>query len=307
MVKIFFWGCLGGFSFFVANLFLSVTYSGEPIPTEQVYTKSVADISRSSSARASTAMSGITSPVHVALLKRTEGEHPLVAPVRWAKAGVTQIESEIQDYSAILVKRERIHGLLGKEEHLFIKVRHEPFSVYMKFLKPRRCQGREAIYVAGKNNGNILAHGTGFEAILGTLSFHPVSPQAMNGNLHPITELGILNLTRRLAKEAEQQLHRNSFQVSYSHCKLNDLECVRLEVLNNERFQEDMFQKAHIYVDIHRNIPIRYAAWGWDTEENGAPQLLEEYTYLDVQLNQNFQDIDFDVANPEYRYRKGRE
>ncbi|MDO4584643.1 MAG: DUF1571 domain-containing protein [Planctomycetia bacterium] len=297
MIKNIFGGGLAFFSFLVVTSLLSVTYSAE----------STVESSDSSSVGESVTTSGITTPVHVALLKRMDGEHPLTAPVRWAKAGVIQMENEIQDYSAILVKRERIHGVLGKEEHMFIKVRHEPFSVYMKFLKPRRYRGREAIYVAGRNDGNILAHGTGFEAVLGTLSLHPTSPQAMNGNLHPITELGILNLARRLAKEAEQQLHRNSFEVSYSHCKLNGVECVRLEVLNNERFQEDPFYKAHIYVDIHRNIPIRYVAWGWETEENGEPPLLEEYTYLDVQLNQNFQDVDFDIANPEYHYRKSRD
>lgn len=297
MIKNIFWGWLGFFSFFLAV--------SEPLAGHEVETGAV--ISQTSVSGESIAASGVTSPVCLAMLKRTEGEHPLIAPVRWAKAGAAQIESEIQDYSAILIKRERIHGVLGKEEHLFIKVRHEPFSVYIKFLKPRRQRGREAIYVEGQNDGNILAHGTGFEALLGTLSIHPASPQAMNGNRHPITELGILHLTKRLGREAEQQYHRNSFETHYSHCQLNGIECIRLEVLNTERFQEDPFHKAHIYVDIHRNIPIRYAAWGWETDENGEYQLLEEYTYLDIQLNQNFQDMDFDVANPEYRYRKGRD
>ena len=35
-----------------------------------------------------------------------------------------------------------------------MKVRHEPFSVYMWFLKP--FQGREVLYVDGQNNNEMV-------------------------------------------------------------------------------------------------------------------------------------------------------
>ena len=65
--------------------------------------------------------------------------------LRFAKSGLDRIDSTIQDYSAILYKQERINGVLGEEEVAFVKVRHQPFSVYMYFLKPNR--GRECLYV----------------------------------------------------------------------------------------------------------------------------------------------------------------
>ena len=48
---------------------------------------------------------------------------------------------KIQDYSATLVKRERIGGKLIDYEYMFVKIRHKPFSVYMYFLGPADAQG----------------------------------------------------------------------------------------------------------------------------------------------------------------------
>ena len=81
-------------------------------------------------------------------------EHPLMPVLRWAYSGLGNIE-KIHDYSATLVKRERIGGKLLDREYMFVKLRQKPFSVYMCFLAPAELRGREVIYVKGENNGNI--------------------------------------------------------------------------------------------------------------------------------------------------------
>ena len=35
----------------------------------------------------------------------------------------------------------------------------------------------------------------------------------------------------------------------------------------------------------------------------GQPELLEEYTYLNLKLNNGFTDADFDTKNPNYKFR----
>ncbi len=37
-------------------------------------------------------------------------------------------------------------------------------------------------------------------------------------------------------------------------------------------------------------------------QPGGQPQLLEEYTYLNVKLNVGLTDADFDDKNPEYNF-----
>ena len=67
-------------------------------------------------------------------------EHPLMPALRWAHEGLTNIE-KIQDYSATVVKRERLSGKIGEYQYMFVKVRHKPFSVYMYFSRPASRKG----------------------------------------------------------------------------------------------------------------------------------------------------------------------
>ena len=65
----------------------------------------------------------------------------------------------MKDYSCNLISRERMNGKLNESAYLFLKVRHEPLSIYAYFQDPNR--GSEVIYAEGKNGGKLLAHETG--------------------------------------------------------------------------------------------------------------------------------------------------
>ena len=62
------------------------------------------------------------------------------------------------------------------------------------------------------------------------------------------------------------------------------------------------FNKALVFVDDELNIPVRYEAYDWPATQGGQPQLLEEYTYTDIKLNNGFTDADFDENNPNYHF-----
>src|SRR5580704_13816784 len=87
--------------------------------------------------------------------------HPLEPALQIASKALSTIQNNIKDYSCTLVKRERIDGTLLPPEFLFIKIRHQPFSVYTYFKAPEGKKGQEALYVEGKNDGCLLAHGVG--------------------------------------------------------------------------------------------------------------------------------------------------
>ena len=130
-------------------------------------------------------------------------EHPLMPVLRWAYAGMGNIE-KIQDYSATVAKRERIGGKLLDYQYMFIKLRQKPFSVYMCFLGPADLKGQEVIYVEGQNNGNMWAHGVGIQnTMFGTVSLKPDGPVAMKNQRYPLTELGILNMTGGWSRSAK--------------------------------------------------------------------------------------------------------
>ncbi|MHB1035335.1 MAG: DUF1571 domain-containing protein [Pirellulales bacterium] len=233
------------------------------------------------------------------------GEHPLMPALRWAYTGLEDLRN-VKDYSATLVKRERISGTLGEYQYIFTKVRHKPFSVYMYFLGPASLKGQEALYVEGQNDNKVLGHGVGVRKVVGTVSLKPTSTWAMQGNRYPITEVGILNLTQRLVQIGETDSKYGECEVKIAKgCKISPppRRCTLIEVVHPVPRRNFLFNKAQIFVDEELNVPIRYAAYDWPKEPGGEPQLTEEYTYLNLKLNNGFTDADFSPDNPNYHFR----
>ena len=231
-------------------------------------------------------------------------EHPLMPALRWARDGQPNIE-KIQDYSATMVKRERLNGKLNDYEYLFLKVRHKPFSVYLYFLGPTSLKGQEVIFVDGANNGKMWAHGVGIQdTLLGTVSLKPDGNIAMRGQRYPLTEIGILNLTRRLSDVAEQDIKYGECEVKFfKGAKINDRLCTCTQVIHPTPRRNFLFHIARIFVDDELNIPIRYESYDWPKTPGGTPELIEEYTYLNLKMNNGFSDADFDIKNSKYHFR----
>ncbi|MEX0678930.1 MAG: DUF1571 domain-containing protein [Pirellulales bacterium] len=230
-------------------------------------------------------------------------EHPLEPALRMAHSAIDNIDANIKDYSAVMVKRERIGAKLNEQEFMYLKIRHEPFSVYMYFLGPPRLRGQEAIYVEGKNNGNLLGHGVGIRKIAGTVPLLPTGAMAMAGQRYPITEIGFLNLTKRLVQVADQDKNFGECEVKfYRGAKINKRSATCIQVEHPVARANFRFHKARVYVDDEFNIPVRYEAYEWPEVPGGAPPLIEEYTYTDIKLNNGFTDADFDENNSQYHF-----
>jgi hypothetical protein len=233
--------------------------------------------------------------------------HPLVPAMQMAYEGLNHIRNDIKDYSATMIKHERVQGKLNDPEYMFIKVRHEPFSVYMYFLGPDRLKGQEVLFVEGKNNGNLLGHGVGIKKIAGTVPLLPTGAMAMAGQRYPITEIGISMLTKRLVEVGEQDMKYGECDVKFFRgAKINVGNVKRsvtgIEVVHPVPRKNFRFHIARIFVDDELKIPVRYESYDWPEKPGGPPQLLEEYTYTDIKLNNGFTDTDFDENNPNYHF-----
>ena len=202
------------------------------------------------------------------------------------------------------MKRERIDGKLGEHEYMFAKIRSQPFSVYLYFLGPDSVKGQEVIYVAGHNDGNMLAHaGSGVRAMVGTVSLKPQSMLAMTGNRYPITEIGVENLAKRLVEVAEHDKQFGECDVNfYPNAKVNGRICTCVQVAHPVPRRNFRFHLARVFIDDELTIPIRYEAYDWPQEAGGQPVLLEEYTYMNVKTNNGFTDADFDPKNTAYKF-----
>jgi hypothetical protein len=252
----------------------------------------------------------------VNIAPQAQGEHPLDPALKYAEEGLVRIQREVKDYEAILVKRERIKGVLNEYEYMYAKIRNRkeengkivtPLSVYLNFQKPRSVAGREVIWVEGANNGKLCAHEGGLLGKLPAVWLDPNGAMAMRGNLYPISDVGLENLVAKLVergtREKKADLAGKATTVEVKRgAKLNNRACtlLRIEHPVNLGFE---FQLAQIFIDEELNLPVRYVAYGWPQPGEKGEMILEEYNYTNIKLNIGLTDADFEPANPNYRFR----
>jgi hypothetical protein len=238
---------------------------------------------------------------------------PLEIALQMARDGLNHSIHRINDYTATLVKRERVDGTVGEHDYMFVKVRNrkvangivtQPLSVYLTYLRPASVKGREVIYVEGQNDGNMIAHEGGFRGrFLPTMPLSPTGMMAMRGQRYPITEIGIENLIVKLIERGETAKRFNDVTCNFrKNAKVRDRVCTVLEVNQPTRHPELEFHQAQVFIDDELTLPIRYVAYDWPAAAGAAPDLIEEYNYIDLKLNVGLTDADFDPRNPQYAF-----
>ncbi len=209
---------------------------------------------------------------------------------------------KVKDYTCTFYKRERIDGVLSPLHVMDMKMRTEPKSVYLKFQQPNR--GREAIYVAGRNNGLVLAHDVGITKFLaGTMKLDPHGARAMDGNRHPITKAGIGSLIETIAARWTEELDTGESVVLFdSRLKLGAARCLLIETIHPEKRPNFVFHKVRLFINTDLGFPVRFEGYDWPKSPNHAPELVEEYVYDNIKLNVGLDDSDFDAANELYSF-----
>ena len=231
-------------------------------------------------------------------------QHPLEAALVFAREVQKNLDNNVHDYTATLIKRERIAGQLGEPEICYVKIRNQPLSVYMDFLAPADKAGQEVIFVEGQNDGKLIGHaGSGLATLVGSKWLPVNGAIAMLGQHYPITELGISNLTRRLIQVGESDLRYGDCYVwRNDNAKVGDRPCICITVEHPEKRKEFLFHVAQIFIDKELMVPLRYASYDWPEKPGDPLPLIESYTYANLNLNPGLTDVDFDPNNPAYHF-----
>jgi hypothetical protein len=242
-------------------------------------------------------------------------DEPLAPIIARARRCLDYANEHIKDYTCTLVKRERINGRLRDPEYLFVKLRHEvveegrvvaPFAVYLRYLAPEDLAEREVLYVQGGYDGQLITRRGGRRFAQITMAVDPDSEAARQQSRYPVSQLGIKNLLRRLLEVGEEELaHEEPCEVRYFEgAKINERTCDMIEFRHKVRREEYRFYVARVFIDQQHQLPIRFESYDWPKEEGGAPRLLEEYTYLDLNVNVGLTDWDFDYRNEGYLFSR---
>jgi hypothetical protein len=249
------------------------------------------------------------------------GQHPLDPALKYAEDNLKRFQADIRDYKCLIVKRERIRGVLNEYEYMYAKIRNHkeeggkistPLSVYLNFQKPANVAGREVIWVEGANNGKLCAHEGGLLGKLPAVWLDPKGPMAMRGNLYPITEIGIENLIAKLIERGSRERAADpkgeaTVVTTTKGAKLgsgaNKRPCTILQISHPTDIGGFEFKLAQIFIDDEYNFPVRYIAYGWPIKGQKGDVILEEYNYTNIELNVGLTDNDFEPSNPSYKFR----
>jgi len=265
--------------------------------TEPVY-RVAAETNTAAAATPATPVAAAT-PVKAAALDFTRqgNEHPLMPVIRGLKTSQEVLSKDVRDYSCTFVKQERIDGELGEQQFIYLKIMHQPFSVYMSFLKP--YTGREVAYVAGQNDGKLVALDAGVKRYLGKMPLDPNGALAMKGQRHPITSVGILNLTNKLIKvyEGETKFAECDVTVNADAKPINGRPVTMVQIVHPNPRKDFRAHVSRWFFDNELKIPIHYDAYMWPDKPGGTPPLEESYTYQNLKLNNNFTALQFDPYN----------
>jgi len=205
--------------------------------------------------------------------------------------------SKLKDYSATLVKQERVKGELLAEQRVFLKLRHQPFSVYLRFLAPDSKKDTQAIYREEPDGGKMWGTLFGFWVPL-----DPTKPAP--GQKYPVTNIGMKNLAARLIRGVEEardarQPVRPAIRL-YKDQRIDGRACECVTIFTPPGAEKELGRLTYVFIDKQTGLLYRYEGYDWSGNKTDPQQLDERYEYRNVKPDQGFGDKDFDTENEEY-------
>jgi hypothetical protein len=219
---------------------------------------------------------------------------PMDAPLR-VIAQASQAYRGVRDYTCLFVKREVVRGQMQPENLISMKVRTQPFSVYLRWIGPKQMEGQEACYVAGRNSGMMRVHSTGLLGAVGFVSMDPRDPRALQTSRHSITEAGIGHLIEKYAQRWQVERQLGKTQVRIADYEYNKRACTRIECLHPDNSGGQFYAyRSVLYFDKQTRLPIRVENYSWPRAGgNPAGDLFEAYSYVDMKFNVGLGDDSF--------------
>jgi hypothetical protein len=205
--------------------------------------------------------------------------------------------ANIRDYKANFDKSELVNGKLI-EQSMEMKLRHDPFSVYMRFRSGKEA-GREALFVANQNDGKLLVRESGFlKSLAGILRYAPDDPMVMEENRYPITDVGLAKIIEKSIAAWEEDARSDPSKVEVRidrEARVGATVCTLIQVMRNEQRRDLVYHISRVFIDPKTKLPVQAEQYGWPSQPGQEPPLLERYVYTDVEINVGLKDSDFEL------------
>jgi hypothetical protein len=214
--------------------------------------------------------------------------------------GMEAAYARVTDYTARFMRRERVGGTLRPREEVLLKFQR-PGRIYLRWVAGPR-QGREILFVKGRDEGKILVHEPGAVSGLFTYVMAPDSPRVLKESRHPVSEVGLGRLIELLVSNTRRARERGELTLLDRGVAVESGRRVRQVegVLPRDPGKGYYCYRTIVTVDLEWELPVAATIFDWDD------QVVAEYAYRELRLNPGLRDSDFDPANPEYAFSRWR-
>lgn len=212
-----------------------------------------------------------------------------------ALAEARAVYAKTRDYSGYMVRQERVGGKLMAEQTAELRVRVEPFAVYMKTLAPKALLGQELAYSAGKKDDKVRVRAAGVAGVSGFVGVSADDAKATVESKHTVPNTGIGAVLRRVdaALEAEKKA-KTAPQILVAEYKFQDRPCTRYEVFCERPHAQRYAYRMVMYLDAETKLPVRFEAHDQPKAGDAAGELLECVSFVGLKFNAGLGEAVFD-------------
>lgn len=212
----------------------------------------------------------------------------------------------VRDYRCQYLRKEFLDGE-WKKNHVLLRVRHQPFSVYMEWLSDEwGKRGRKVVYHEQMGDKMLVR-----VPLLGLREMDLQSSIRMKESKYTVAQAGIKNLAERLAERWRREKQLGLTQVQMQDVELEVVvgtipfrqPCVCVTTVHPSEHRDVFHREGCLF---HRTcvyfakdgpaagLPVQLKGYDWPADgSDGEGPLVEESTYVNVELNLGLTDKDF--------------
>lgn len=231
--------------------------------------------------------------------------YALLFIVSQLQRGIEKLEQR-SSYSTVFERQERIDGVLSDTQQIEMKIRHAPFSVYMKWKTGDR--GRQLLFSDNENEGRMLVKLGGLKGrLVPTLRLEPGGSQAMSESRYPVTQSGLVNLAKQIIHHRQKDLKTGVIpQCTIEEgLTFNERPCYKVSIEYRNQKDSSLYWKCMTLIDEQLSLPVYVKNHTWpdkNTVNLEEDTLIECYSYTNIEFEDRLAEVTWQQDNPEYRF-----
>ena len=208
--------------------------------------------------------------------------------------------ARVSAYTARFIRQELVGGHLRPREEALLKFQR-PHRFYLRWIAGPPA-GREMLHPADAE-GRVLVHEPGMLTRLFTAVIEPDSAHVLRESRHPVNHIGIGRLVMLILDNARRALREGQLDIMERGLSTADAGRPerRLELVFPRAPEAGYYaHRALVGIDMDTQLPVTATIF------DARGRMIEDYAYRDVRLNPPLTALDFDPANPDYRFPRWR-